>query len=836
MARDTLVELVWPTGGFVENSAISDQPEGTTPSALNVRNYDIFDRRLRGGQRPGTEPYVIGTINGSNSIQALTQSILAFDSNLVEADTVLQADISTPTVTDDFEYSDGTLETASAGKWITYSANPIGNINFAFQDLENDANSIQISSNAAQLTALLAGAGLRGAALASPPALGNQYVLTYNVNMPDATGSNNIGDFYACWRMSDDPTADAGFNGYSLKIIREAAAVPNDISYHFQVTAVGSGTTNPTGVGQTVFESNTSDDPFSVKVEIIVNGDIVNIKLNDVTVVANHTMASLSGKSNVGFMLEQQSAASQGNPSLNNVTFATGLTPAYSGTKAGMAVAGSGSSIFQAATGDIALQPAFQKVYMSDGLTYKILDAATNTVSDWQTSMTAGSLPFGGNGLSYTITAVDVTAGTFTVAEDLSTILASPNPIEIRESTGNNGTYTVSSTSGTGPTVVTVNETIQNATVDGLLIKGNVTCKILALYRGRMVLTALETDPHNIFFLVPGDPLDADYFPTVTSQTQAVAANFNKTFGILGDVVTAFATYTDDMAIIGMANSLAVLRGEPAAGGQVDNISDKIGIVGSEAWTFDTSGIFYFMGVNGFYKMDLGTFQPVLISQGKLDKTFSDIDTAVKRVQLEYDPKWQGVHIFVKSQIQQSTTKDTHYFWDERTNSFWPDEYPLVQGPLSAYRFTADDPEENGLLFGCYDGIIRVLGDSALDDDGTVIPSHVRFTPLTGGDILAASRIHDITVITDANSGDTVFKLYTGDTVESAEARADAGTVRLKRTIVGGRNRPMRQRVAHNAIIPELSQEGVDGAGASWAFEKAIARVAVVGRMHGKGV
>lgn len=66
------------------------------------------------------------------------------------------------------------------------------------------------------------------------------------------------------------------------------------------------------------------------------------------------------------------------------------------------------------------------------------------------------------------ITAVDTSLETFTVAEDKSG-LGSGDVLLVAGSTGNDGYYTVSSTSGTGPTVITVNEDITDATVDGTL-------------------------------------------------------------------------------------------------------------------------------------------------------------------------------------------------------------------------------------------------------------------------------------------------------------------------------------------------------------------------------
>ncbi len=78
---------------------------------------------------------------------------------------------------------------------------------------------------------------------------------------------------------------------------------------------------------------------------------------------------------------------------------------------------------------------------------------------------------------TYAISAVPTTGpNTFTVAEDLSTgnnLLDVGTKFVIAGSTDNDGTYTVTGTSGSGPTVVTVSETISDFTQDGDLIVTN---------------------------------------------------------------------------------------------------------------------------------------------------------------------------------------------------------------------------------------------------------------------------------------------------------------------------------------------------------------------------
>lgn len=66
----------------------------------------------------------------------------------------------------------------------------------------------------------------------------------------------------------------------------------------------------------------------------------------------------------------------------------------------------------------------------------------------------------------YNITGVNTGAETFTVAEDLSGMVANDSFV-VSGSTGNDGTWTVSGVAGAGPTTITVSEDITDATVDG---------------------------------------------------------------------------------------------------------------------------------------------------------------------------------------------------------------------------------------------------------------------------------------------------------------------------------------------------------------------------------
>lgn len=357
-------------------------------------------------------------------------------------------------------------------------------------------------------------------------------------------------------------------------------------------------------------------------------------------------------------------------------------------------------------------------------------------------------------------------------------------------------------------------------------------CRIITTYRGRIVLAGVETDPQNWFMSKAGDPFDFNYSPSTPNQTQAVAGN-NSTAGKVGQEITALAPFQDDLMFMAGRSTLWVMRGDPAAGGQIDNISRNVGIVGSEAFAWSTQNIFYFFGLNGLYRMAPGGLQPEHISVNRLDETFSEIDTANNEVRLVYDAKWQGVHIFV-SPVDEPDIAPNHYWYDERTNSFWRDQYPTAHGPTAVEFFSADVPDRRGVILGGYDGYVRRFDPNAKDDDGTAIMSRVQFPVIAPGGVFASARIDDTYILTDQESDDVTFKLYAGHSAErvAKDAANDQG-LQFKATIEGGRNNPLRRRVSQNAFVPVIEQTAMN---TNWAYESGGMAVALLNRMKGKRV
>ncbi len=351
-----------------------------------------------------------------------------------------------------------------------------------------------------------------------------------------------------------------------------------------------------------------------------------------------------------------------------------------------------------------------------------------------------------------------------------------------------------------------------------LPVSGTQGARYITLYRGRIVMAGLQGDPHNWFMSAVGDPLDWDYSPATTSATMAVAGNSTDA-GECSDIITCLASYSDDLMFIGGDHTLWLMRGDPASGGVIDNVSYQTGIAGPDAYTFDPNGTFYFFGSGTVWRMAAGGI-PEPLSRNRMDKTFKDIDLTTDTVHLAWDNVRHGLFIFIVPSTEGSTT---HYYWDERTNSFWKIIIPDAQGPTTVLAFDGDNPDDNALILGGFDGYLRKFDSSVTDDDGTAISSYVLYPPITMGGSSRNTKVNQIVIVLDTNSDGVVLTAYAEETAQKA---IESSTARFVRTLLAGRTRII-SRLTGNTIMLRLSNS-VDET--TWAVESLVVNAEVTGK------
>lgn len=336
-------------------------------------------------------------------------------------------------------------------------------------------------------------------------------------------------------------------------------------------------------------------------------------------------------------------------------------------------------------------------------------------------------------------------------------------------------------------------------------------CPYITLYRGRIVLWGLNSSPQNWYMSKAGDPLDWSYSPDVTTEIQAIAGN-NSTAGLLGDALMACIPYSDDLMLMGGDHTMWVMRGDPAAGGVIDLISEKTGIRSPDAFCIDPGGTIYFVGTDGVYAFNSDSITS--ITDTTLRGVFEAIDYTKYWPIMEWSYFERGCYVSLVP-IDASTDDYITYFYHPETKSWWKDIYPDNIGPYVLKAVDGNKPNDTVLLIGSPDGYIRYINDSATTDDGTAITSELDLKAIYGN-ASQDVKITGIRAITDTGSSSLTAKIYKGNTPQQAYAST---TVALAKTLVAGRSTPIMQKIAAPALRIRLSATG------RWGMEQLMVEV-----------
>lgn len=800
------MELIFPLKGLDEGWAFGRQPKGTTPDVQNCYPFDPLDSRARGGQRPGLSKYYADQHNGSEPIQHIIS--------------LPEAVIGTQTTTEAFTQANGVLsdtnwypcEWQSPSSWIVSATYP-----------RVESNAIMLPAPAVFGATTNREAGIHKTAVVTRP----HYVMTADVTYTlDVANAQAYIGF-----ITRSATAFPAHNYTNMVLSyvqfwRDGAGTGYELTSYIDGVWRGSALTMTPGSGDYL-------DPAwyatARTFKLVVDGNVIKLYIENTLIQTEDIGDRLLTQTGVGFYLGRYSnyttTSTLDNWTMTNIAessrdyklVVTSGGDVFSGRPSEVLTVATGGTNALNTSGKVRGQPAFSAIYFTDGdpAHYKLWTSSTDAVTTW--TPTAGTLPMGSNQTAVSITGVNQGTPSFTVAENWST-RAAGDYLLVAGSTGNDGYYTIASVAGSGPTTITVNEAIPDATVDGTIQYQDEACRIICLYRGRIVMAGLVTDPQNWFMSTAGEPLDWDYGQTATA-IMPVAGN-NTNLGEMADIITCLAPYSDDLMYMGGDHTLWLMRGDPAAGGEIDNVSYQTGIVGPEAYAFDPDGVFYFFGAGTVWRLTVNGV-PEPISRSRLDKTFKDIDLVNNTVKLVWDNLRHGLLILIIPREEGSTT---HYFWDRRTDSFWKFVYPDACGPTTAHAFEGDNPADNAVLMGSWNGYIYRVDSDASNDAGTAVNSYVYYPIIALGHPLRRTRINRFTVILDTDSNDVDLTVYAEDTVQKA---IESSTIRVARTLSGGRN-VVLSRIAGDAIAVKLSNATISE---TWAIEDLVVHGEVTGRV-----
>lgn len=345
--------------------------------------------------------------------------------------------------------------------------------------------------------------------------------------------------------------------------------------------------------------------------------------------------------------------------------------------------------------------------------------------------------------------------------------------------------------------------------------------RLIATWRGRTLLSGLLKDPTNLFMSAIANPFDFDYAPVSASSSQAVALSAAPQ-GEVGDVITALIPFSDDVLIIGGDSSIWLLRGDPMSGGNLDLVTDSIGIAYGQAWCQGPDGtVFFLANVCGVFALQPGQ-QPIRISQA-IEPLLKEIDTGKNIIRMAWNDLYQGFHLFITPVDEPAAT--THYFYEFRTGAWWQDVFGNDDhNPLCCTTFDGNEPGDRQLLIGCWDGYVRRVDPDAATDDGTAIESEVWIGPLLTKD-LDEVLVKDLQAVLGEDTGTVGYAVHVGATAE--EALASEAVVEGEWE--GGRNLLSDVRRSGHACYVKVT------ASTPWAMETIRVRLATQGKKRRRG-
>lgn len=450
----------------------------------------------------------------------------------------------------------------------------------------------------------------------------------------------------------------------------------------------------------------------------------------------------------------------------------------------------------------LTMAAAFQKVFIANGANLKVADFINTklTITALTTAPTRGSI------------VTQVTSGATMIVDSVNTAKT-----EIYGYT-TSGTFTTTAghtLSGGGmdpttrvPSAVTANPHWYDWTVYPGGLSGAMPEKayLISVYRGRLVLSGNPQFPNQWFMSKLADPFNWLY--GADDPMSAVAGN-NADAGQCPDIVRSLISFHDDYLIFGCASTLWVLRGDPVAGGSLDNLSDTTGMFGANSWCFDDSRNLYFWGSGGLYEIKSDFSGIRNLTEMVLPDIINDkaADPSTHRITMGYDKKRHGIVVAI---TVLATGVNSNYFYSFKTKGFYPETYPNECGPYSIFYYDANDTTFADLLIGSKDGYIRKFVTTAKDDDigasDQAISSYATYpiTPLSR----AVDQNGKLTELvfdlaggaSGGDAGDTdgvTYELHKGDDAETVlEDIVDGATAFFSDTLSGpGRKSKIKPRM-----------------------------------------
>jgi hypothetical protein len=349
-------------------------------------------------------------------------------------------------------------------------------------------------------------------------------------------------------------------------------------------------------------------------------------------------------------------------------------------------------------------------------------------------------------------------------------------------------------------------------------------------YRGRLVLAGNSQYPHQWYMSRQANPWDWKYF---ANDAQSAVSGSNADAGEIGDIITCLAPLKDDYVIMGCVRSIYVMRGDPAAGGSLDELSLTTGIFGSQSFCFDALDNFYFLGSNGICRIPSNLSGIENLSEVTLPNLINDLGISPRkhRITLGYDREREGILVSI---TELYTGTNTNYWFSLKTRGFFPESYGINSGIFSQHFYEAVAESYRKLLVGGADGYIRVFDDEEKNDDdgaaGSVaIDSYVTIGPAQiGQDADQRGRLKTLSITTSTDTDGVDYDIHVAKSAEEVVDDVGSGATPLHTGTISAGNRVQTLRPRARGAWLGIKLQN-DTASETWQFEKLVADIKPAG-------
>jgi hypothetical protein len=307
-------------------------------------------------------------------------------------------------------------------------------------------------------------------------------------------------------------------------------------------------------------------------------------------------------------------------------------------------------------------------------------------------------------------------------------------------------------------------------------------CSIAERYRDRLVLAGDADDPNQWYMSKLGDPNNWDY--TDTAIDSAVSSQ-NSNAGEVGEPILSVMPHGDDCIIFGCLSSIWTLRSDPNFGGFIDNLSQRVGVVGKEAWTRTSENWLYFLTQDGIMTMPPGCGDiPRSMSRERIPKELlfipADFTFSLNsfNVSMDYDVNHRGIHLFVSSSTGSALAQ--HHYWLDvnqtmtgdaaNVATFWPVSLASdgTLDPMSAWTYERlDNSNRSSVLMASRDGDIRVFDVTVTCDEDSFI--EIGPLPTSGqAGVYMDGSIDSLNIVLDKSSNPVSLKVESGEAAEDS--------------------------------------------------------------------